>query len=77
MQETSRSTTDPRPGQGVVFVNWLDAASDHWLASWQDGPAEQSVSGTREEVLSWARSRGALRVEVFDSGTDGWTIDRV
>lgn len=61
----------PPDGTGTVFVNHCD---DQWTAVWQDeSPTNMdSVDGTKDEVLAWARSRPAARHLVFSSETEDY-----
>lgn len=52
-------------GLGSVFVNWLDQDNDMWVATWQSGERHRETSGTREQVLAWARNQTARYYWLF------------
>lgn len=72
----------PRPGHGTLYVNpAADLPGSQWCASWEDDyPASEieahdgatagldSISGSQEEVLRWARTSPARKHLILQQG---------
>jgi hypothetical protein len=53
----------PRPGHGAVHV-LLDQDTGEWEATWYDRRYTET-SGTKDDVLTWARSQPAAKHVLF------------
>jgi hypothetical protein len=51
---------------GSVFVGYLDLELDEWTAVWQRGGEFRDFSGTRSEVVQWARAQQASHWWIMD-----------
>ena len=49
-----------------VYVNYMNIEEDQWIASWQTASDFSNFEGTRDQVITWARSQEADKYMIFD-----------